>query len=150
MLGNSECPWVTVRRYTNQGEPMANALANAPKSIQSQAQALARSAASKASKNVRSGQKIKSTMLGGGAAVALGVLERFAPEAQLGPIDNGLTVGVPLALLGGFMGSKAGDILLMIGNGPLFAGLRQTAKTLGADDTTEGDFDNVAGEFDNL
>lgn len=127
-----------------------NALANAPKSIQSQAQSLARSAAAKAAKNVRSGHKVKSTMLGGGTALVLGILERFAPEAQLGPIDNGLTVGVPLVIAGGIMSGKVGDFLLMMGNGPLFSGIRQTAKTLGAEDTTEGEFDNVAGEFDNL
>jgi hypothetical protein len=131
----------------------ANALANASKTVQSQASALARSAASKATKKARGGTKVKSTMLGGGAALVLGVLERFAPEAQLGPIDNGLTVGVPLVIAGAVMSSKTGDYLLMLGNGPLFAGIRQTAKLIGADEadaTTEGEFDDVGGEFDNL
>lgn len=122
----------------------SNALANASKTVQDQAKGLARSAAAKAAKNVKSGMKVKTTGLGALGAVALGIAERFMGGAQLGPIDNGLTVGLPLALVGAFAPGKAGEYIMMVGNGPLFAGLRETAKSLGADAAaTAGEFDNV-------
>jgi len=122
-----------------------NALATQSKTVQAQAQALARSAAAKRGKEVRSKHKVTSTGLGGAAALALGVAERFAPGKQLGPIPNGLTVGVPLVVLGALIASKLGDYCLAVGNGPFFAGLHEAGKTLGVSDEadTSGDYDRV-------
>lgn len=112
------------------------------------AEGLVRAGQSRTAKTVKKASKMKALTFGSIGAVGLGIAERFIDNPL--PVDAGLLVGIPLVGAGLYMDSSAGDSVAMVGLGPLFSGLRNAASTLGADEATEGMFDNVAGEFDNL
>lgn len=113
------------------------------------AEGLVRAGQSKTARTVKKASRTKALTYGGAGAIALGIAERFIDNPL--PVDAGLLVGIPLVGAGLYMDNATGDSVAMVGLGPLFSGLRNAASTLGAEDAaTEGMFDNVAGEFDNL
>lgn len=126
---------------------MAYELATAPKSIKSAANSHAAARTKKATNKLRVQQKVSAPLIGGGVSLVLGLAERFVlpAGAQIGPIDNGITVGIPFILGGILTSGNAGLYLLEAGIGPFCSGVRNMAKTLGAGPTTAGDFDDVAG-----
>ena len=123
-----------------------NALANAPKSIRDQAAALARSASAKTKRAIKSAQKVEAPIAAVAGGTLLGLAERMLPDVQLGPIDNGVTVGLPLTIAGAFAPGKLGEWMMGAGAGMLASGGRTMARTLGA----EAETGFAPGEVENL
>lgn len=132
------------------------ALDRATPTVQAEAATLARSKASKAAQLAKKTGarivKMKAVGLGNVGAAALGTAEYFGADASVGPVDAGIITGLPVVILGAILPeswSAWGDAIMMLGNGPLCSGVRNQIASLRKTGTS-GEYDNVAGEYDNL